>query len=352
MPAVGGSFFLRSDIEGGLRAGRPSVRDVLPEWKKGAIVQQDGGAPRQPAIGMVTGFYNQPMSAPLNAAPPVASSFLFHGQPAWQMALPGGDRVVVAAQGAQVLSWTTADGTERLFLSPRSVFDGHTAIRGGVPVCFPQFNQRGPLPKHGFARNLPWQLSGCGEAADGQGRFLRLSLADSEVTRRWWPDQAFAAELAVTLRPGALRVELSAHNPGTTAWDFTAALHTYLRVDDIATVRLEGLDGCACWDAVADTHGVQQGPVSFEGEYDSVFAAAPAPLQVQPAAGGRLSIAQGAEWGNTVVWNPGAPRCAALADMPADGYRHMLCVEAACIDRPVAMAPGARWSGWQQLQVL
>ncbi|SFF10301.1 glucose-6-phosphate 1-epimerase [Paracidovorax wautersii] len=301
---------------------------------------------------MVTGFYNKPMSAPLNAAPPVASSFLFHGQPAWQMALPGGDRVVVAAQGAQVLSWTTADGTERLFLSPRSVFDGHTAIRGGVPVCFPQFNQRGPLPKHGFARNLPWQLSGSGEAADGQGRFLRLSLADSEATRRWWPDQSFAAELAVTLRPGALRVELSAHNPGTTAWDFTAALHTYLRVDDIATVRLDGLDGCARWDAVADVHGVQHGPVSFEGEYDSVFAAAPAPLQVQPAAGGRLSIAQGAEWDNTVVWNPGATRCAALADMPADGYRHMLCVEAACIDRPVAMAPGARWSGWQQLQVL
>ncbi|MFX6031775.1 hypothetical protein ABTE99_19565, partial [Acinetobacter baumannii] len=72
--------------------------------------------------------------------------------------LPSGDVAIVALQGAQVLSWVMADGVERLYLSPRSVFDGHTAIRGGVPVCFPQFNQRGPLAKHGFARNLPWRV--------------------------------------------------------------------------------------------------------------------------------------------------------------------------------------------------
>ena len=61
----------------------------------------------------------------------------------------------VAEQGAQVLSWVS-DGRERLFLSPRSALDGSAPIRGGVPVCWPQFNQRGDLPKHGFARHLPW----------------------------------------------------------------------------------------------------------------------------------------------------------------------------------------------------
>ncbi|MBV5344762.1 MAG: D-hexose-6-phosphate mutarotase, partial [Rhodoferax sp.] len=77
---------------------------------------------------------------------------IFQGQACWRWQLPQGDSVLVSAQGAQVLSWQSA-GRERLYLSPQSVFDGHTPIRGGVPICFPQFNQRGALPKHGFARN-------------------------------------------------------------------------------------------------------------------------------------------------------------------------------------------------------
>ena len=43
---------------------------------------------------------------------------------------------------------------------------------------------------------------------------------------------------------------------------------------------------------------------------------------------------------------------AKLADLPDDGWRHMLCVEAARIDEPVLLAPGRQWQGWQQLTVL
>ena len=82
---------------------------------------------------------------------------VFAGLPATELQLAGGDRVVIARHGAQVLSWV-AGGRERLYLSPRSVMDGQAAIRGGIPVCFPQFNLRGTLPKHGFARHLAWTL--------------------------------------------------------------------------------------------------------------------------------------------------------------------------------------------------
>jgi hypothetical protein len=54
-----------------------------------------------------------------------------------------------------VLSWVTPDGRERLFLSDKAVFDGSVAIRGGIPVCWPQFAGLGELPKHGFVRTLP-----------------------------------------------------------------------------------------------------------------------------------------------------------------------------------------------------
>ena len=52
-----------------------------------------------------------------------------------------------------------------------------------------------------------------------------------------------------------------------------------------------------------------------------------------------------------MVWNPGAALCAKLADLPDDGYRHMLCVEAARIDATRAARAGAAWQGWQQLTV-
>lgn len=266
------------------------------------------------------------------------------GQPCLRLRHACGDEVVVALHGAQVLSWVAA-GRERLYLSPHAVLDGHSPIRGGIPVCFPQFNQRGPLPKHGFARNLAWQ------SADSAGpSSLTLRLHDDERSRQWWP-QAFEAQLSVDLAPGSLRVGLQVHNPSAQAWAFTSLLHTYLRVDDIAQAAIDGLDGMARWDAVTDAHSTQQGAVAIAGEYDSVFTAPVHALELCEAGQPRMRIRQSPSLASTVVWNPGAALCTRLADMPADGYRHMLCIEAGQIDSPVTLAPGQHWAGWQELSL-
>lgn len=275
-------------------------------------------------------------------------SIVFRGQPAVRLESPDGAHCTVALHGAHVLSWATPDGVERLYLSPDAVFDGRTAIRGGVPVCWPQFNQRGPLAKHGFARNLPWQAGRFDPAAPSE---LLFSLCDDDATRAAWP-HAFEATLHVSLTPGGLRIALAVRNTDTMPWPFTAALHSYLRVDDIANVRLDGLQGTARWDALRDVKQVEGAdPLRFDSEFDSVYAAASGPLRlVQPS--GVLGIAQSASCTETVVWNPGAALSVKLTDMPDDGYRHMLCVEAAAIDTPVMLDAGAEWRGWQQLSVI
>src|SRR5688572_25010680 len=83
------------------------------------------------------------------------------GLPKIVVEAPDGARAELYLHGAHVTSWRPAGaGGERLFLSAASEFRTDAAIRGGVPVIFPQFAGRGPLPKHGFARTAEWTLVG------------------------------------------------------------------------------------------------------------------------------------------------------------------------------------------------
>lgn len=274
----------------------------------------------------------------------------WQGLPAIALKLTQGDSALVSLQGAQVLSWVSR-GEERLFLSPKAAHDGQTAIRGGIPVCFPQFNQRGPLVKHGFARVSHWSADDALPWGE-DGVQLTLRLKDCEESRSVWP-HAFEALLTLQLKPGSLSVQLAVHNRGRQDLPFTAALHSYLRVPQVEQASLHGLEGLSYWDAVAvvpDTHITQQGAVRFGAETDRVYPRAADALQLQAAGQPWLQIAQDEPWRETVVWNPGPALCATLKDMEADSWQHMLCVEAAVIDAAVVVAPGQCWQAAQTLK--
>ncbi len=270
---------------------------------------------------------------------------LFHGLPSLTLHLPCGDSARVLLHGAQLVSWVSR-GRERLYLSPRARFDGRSAVRGGVPVCFPQFNQRGRLPKHGFARQLAWQPIASSAMAGEEVR-LGLRLSSNPVTLAIWP-RSFVCELTVALRPGGLQITLAVQNTDAQPIEFTGALHTYLAVDDIAHTILDGLAGQPEWDAVSDRHGHGSDGLRFDGEFDRVYAAATRPLRLRDGPQ-TLELAQSDSWAQTVVWNPGSDKGTALDDLPAGGWQRMVCVEAAQVMQPVMVAPGAVWSGWQCL---
>jgi len=271
----------------------------------------------------------------------------FNGQRCHRLRLPQGDQVLVAEQGAHVLSWQTG-GQERLFLSSANRWDGRNAIRGGVPLCFPQFNLRGSLPKHGMARNVSWQLGDIRLASDSAS--LEMRWQDDADTRAVWP-HAFQATLQVDLTPTQLTLSFGVRNCGDTSLQFTGALHTYLAVDDVAQTALHGLAGQSEWDAIADVQGHAKDPLRFTGAFDRVYSASAEPLVLQEG-DRRVCIEQSSSWQQHVVWNPGAQGCAALPDMPADGYSRMLCVEAAQVFAPITVSAGQQWHGWQRLTVL
>lgn len=212
----------------------------------------------------------------------------FHGIAALRLNGPRGASAVVSKLGAQVLSWVTPDGRERLFLSDKAVFDGSVAIRGGIPVCWPQFAGLGELPKHGFVRTLPWQVSA--QRGGDDYALLTLELADDATTRALWP-HAFRLELTVMLETDRLDLELSVNNTGDSAFAFTGALHSYLRVVQVEDVTLEGLYGHDYRDAAKGNVVVRDTGthIAVEGEMDRVYRRVKRPQLLQ--AGMSASVA-------------------------------------------------------------
>jgi glucose-6-phosphate 1-epimerase len=263
-----------------------------------------------------------------------------------------GATAFIARQGAQVLSWRETDGSERLYLSSRS--EGMKpedkmdaiglAIRGGAPVCFPQFSDRGPLLKHGIARGVAWKRE---MVSNG----IRLSLVDNDLTRQYWP-HAFRAELSVTLAKDTLLIVFEVTNQGNLPWSFTAALHTYLAVNDIRHTCIRGLQNVHYQDATAgNVELIQEDELlAIPGEVDRVYLSSPRKILLMEDNLPVLSIQQSG-FEDTVVWNPGPEKAQALQDFPDNDWLHMLCVEAAQVAKPIYLAPGCSWEGTQSLQI-
>jgi glucose-6-phosphate 1-epimerase len=256
-----------------------------------------------------------------------------------------GSEAAVSLHGAQLLSWRPAGQREQIYTSPTSQPAAGKALRGGAPICFPQFAQRGPLAKHGFARTSRWELvTGPSHGAVSEATFQ----LDSTMVAAGW-EHPFCLVLVVKLGPGWLELHLQAANTGRQAFEFTGAIHTYFAVDDVRQAAVRGLQGLRYEDS-ADGGVVKEdaeAEVRFAGEVDRIYLGAPAEVELAP---GRRITQQGFE--DTVVWNPGPVKAATLGDMPAADWTRMVCVEAAVVGRPVSLAPGKTWRGMQRISVV
>lgn len=255
-----------------------------------------------------------------------------------------GATALVALHGAHVLSWIPSGNRERLFVSERARFDGKSAIRGGVPLIFPQFSERGTGMRHGFARVVAWRYTGV------ESEHAVFELRNDERTAHW--PHAFLARLRVGLSATALELTLEVENTGDSTFDFTAALHTYLRVDALEDAAVIGLQGCDYEDSAAG--GVLRREhhyeVRFDGEVDRIYNDVVAPLTLADGTG-ELSI-EHEGFTDAVVWNPGAALAATIGDLAPDDYRRFACIEAGTVLQPQVLAPGMRWSGTQRLRAI
>jgi len=267
-----------------------------------------------------------------------ATTTQFGQLPALHLRAPDGAEATITLYGAHLVSWkpvssSAAPAQERLFVSSLSALDGQRAIRGGVPVIFPQFAERGSGMRHGFARVSTWRALEQGEQDGAAFAVLALSQADlaPDVAAAW--PAPFELTLRVAVRGAELDMQLTVRNTGTQPFPFSAALHTYHQVEDVEAVRIEG---------------VQAETLAITDKLDQVFERIAGQIAFDTGAD-KLNLQQSG-FTDAVVWNPGAADAAALSDLEDEEYRRFVCIEPALL-QPAVLEPGGSWKGEYRVTV-
>jgi glucose-6-phosphate 1-epimerase len=236
--------------------------------------------------------------------------------------------------GAQVLAIENV-----FYLSPMTM-DFQGPRRGGVPIIFPQFANKGFLTKHGFARNCQWQMKL--EECDGYGRlFYTKNILSDDFPG--WPHEA-ALEIQVVAIDKEIRIEMVVLNTGPTEFSWTGGLHPYFRVDNLMETWVEGfkMDYSSC------EHSQSQ----FERGKD-YFTFTDFGCEVLFLAHSKLKLitlsktidieSEGfEEW---MIWNPGKDGALRIADLPDDDWQRFVCIEPVSVTTPIRLDVGQKFKG-------
>ena len=276
--------------------------------------------------------------------------------------------------GATVISWIS-NGLEKLFLSSAAHLDGSKAIRGGIPLVFPQFGQPdAKMAQHGFARNKIWKIGfqGCSES-NAKVEFL---LEDDEQTQSVWPFK-FKLSYIVELQTTSLTTTLHITNPSEdSSFQCQSLLHTYLRVPRIQSILVDGFQGFDYIDKMnnglklVDTNEA----IVIDREIDRVYCAKKdnalvinvhdidqkvklyevhSAAKLYEFSDNSVKNEHDIVWINTdvVLWNAWIEKAKALADMNDDGYLYYICVEPGLVAQNVEILPRNTLEVFQKIQV-
>lgn len=252
----------------------------------------------------------------------------------------------VTTRGAQLLSFVPVVGgasqQDILWCTDETLFREDKPIRGGIPICWPWFGAHSSdpkMPSHGFARMLDWQLVSSERLPECQR--LTFELSDSDETRALWP-HAFTSRVVMELGTSC-KVTLLVNTEG----EWIGALHTYLRCEDSAKVRIRGLgsvyqDNLNASDsttaqATASNFGnnlaYSEAVVSVNSTTERMYVAPEPTTKIAISDTRHLTLTH---QGNSdiMLWTPWNNARTSPADMRPEAYKSMLCVETSRIQYP------------------
>lgn len=231
----------------------------------------------------------------------------------------------IALQGAHIYEHKRKGLGDILWVSESSEYKLGSAIRGGVPICWPRFgNSDKRLPAHGFSRTALFELGEVREI-DVETTELTLILRDDEKSRKIWN---YSFKLEVIFRVSeALHVSMKTTNTDTKDFMITQALHTYFNISDIDDVKIEGLENREYLDTLNSTKNVQNGVITISSECDRVYQDVRSETLLKDK--NRVVKIDSKGSSSTVVWNPWVEKGSKMSGMKADAYREFVCIETA-----------------------
>lgn len=243
--------------------------------------------------------------------------------PHWEFQDPhSGDLLRLVPERGGLISGWRCQGRELLYLDEDRFADPALSVRGGMPVLFPICGglpgNRLPLPQgtfqlpqHGFARDLPWQLT---PLDDGRG--VAMELSDTPATRAAYPfgfqlrlearlaSQALDLNVRVT-HNGPLPAEASEAGTGGSEplMPFSFGLHPYFAVSTLAQVEIEGLPE-QCFDHLTMAPAATAPRLERLAEGIDLLARPGGPVRLRDGGNGRrIELQTSHPWDLVVLWS-------------------------------------------------
>lgn len=232
--------------------------------------------------------------------------------------------------GGHIMQWQPQQHQPVLWQSKHSTMNGSTAIRGGIPICWPWFGEMPQRGKHGLVRTALWTLDSVEQSLEGT--CVKLSLQLPESVNRW----NYPSRCEQVIHFGkSLKQALTIINQAGDS-EFSFAFHNYFAISSPDQVELPFIYGVNYYDKILQRDGTASDkPIEFDQAVDRIYHSDQDAVIIDKQWHRRIHIKK-SHCPSTVVWNP-ASDAPAIKDIHPGGEREYLCVESAAAN-PVKIA--------------
>lgn len=234
----------------------------------------------------------------------------------------------ISLYGGQVLAWQPVNEKPVFWLSENAIFEQGTAIRGGIPLCWPWF---GPYQassgetagNHGFARQRNWQLDEVTIEKNSVTVTLFLSgLNDHPL----WPHQYQLKQQLIFSKQFEQRLFIS--NLSSKAFEYSAALHSYFAVSAPENIKVPPLSAFPFDDKVTGKAQQLTALENCSGEVDRIYYSNEV-CSIEDKQWQRTINVSSTNCQQWVLWNPGAELANKMKDLHVGAENEFVCLEAA-----------------------